>query len=74
MIIIFVLFVFLFAVIPNTLAHEWIRADGTIADASWIMENYPECCGEQDCEPVPGRVKLTDGRWVVYGLEGSLPI
>ena len=55
-------------------AHMW--HDGKqFVDAKWIEKNYgKECCGEEDCKPVPvSDVLLTAAGYTVNGLVGFLP-
>lgn len=55
-------------------AHEWVNAAGQKIDANWIMDNplTAYCCGPEDCEPVPGRVRYTAAGWTVRGLKGTI--
>ena len=56
-------------------AHDRMRADGTVVDARWIEEKYPECCGRIDCEPVDqSRVTFNGQGWEVKGFGGAVRI
>ena len=67
--------ILLAAWVGDSRAHEFQTADGRAVDASWIQKKHPECCGEQDCEPVPQEdVAFTPAGWRVRGLSGAIPI
>ena len=66
-ILLVVAIIVIFGFATKAISHKHAKADAT-----WIMERYPECCGPQDCEPVSGRAYLDRGEWRVRGLGGSL--
>ena len=59
-------------------ALAYVEASGHGADAQWIMDNHPECCGEEDCEPAMGMVTTRVGSgglksYSVKGMNGEIP-
>lgn len=52
----------------------WARAaHGPYGPAGWISQRASWCCGNEDCYPVPGRVRFDPVKgWTVEGLEGGL--
>ena len=63
-----ILIVAFFAMWGMSEGHRWAKADAT-----WIMEQHPECCGPEDCEPAMGKVRFDKDGWAtVDGLDGRM--
>lgn len=61
------------ALVTVTRAHDYDR-NGTPVSAEWIQRAHPECCGPQDCRPVPWfAIRYEKGRVRVQGVDGTIP-
>lgn len=55
-------------------AHKWTMPNDQVADAGWIEEHHSECCGREDCFPVPVQdLRLVAGGWKVRGHPNVIP-
>ena len=59
-------------------AHVHTMPGGRVADAGWIEKNHSDCCGEDDCFPIPRTdlelVKRGWGYgWQVRGHPNTIP-
>ena len=60
----------------TTVSHGHLylsQVTNRMVDASWIEKHHSDCCGKDDCKPVPGTdvARMSYG-WTVEGLEGSV--